>query len=145
MMKLAICRGPRSHTSVTKDIKIMLLVRNRRLDSRCSTAACYYQVVSTPTANRGAEFASGVTSEDVIGVFSLGISFCTMCLGRFGAPMGNLFLPPQTLHWTTSTSAQGFRPPLLAFSILWVAVRPGMRIVLQLLHKERFSSTESRS
>lgn len=61
----------------------------------------------------------------------------------FVAPTGNRFFAPQNVQPTTSTSAHGFFAPLLSFSISCVAVRPGIRIVLQLLQTVRFKSVES--
>ena len=61
------------------------------------------------------------------------------------APTGILLLLPQTLQLTTSTSAHGLLPPLLSFSIVCTAVCPGTKMVLQLLHMERFRSIDSRS
>jgi hypothetical protein len=66
-------------------------------------------------------------------------------LGCLFAPTGILFLLPQRLQLTTRTSAHGFLPSLLWFTISCVAVRPGTSTALQLLHIERFRSTERRS
>lgn len=75
----------------------------------------------------------------------MGVALRSTFLGCFFAPTGNLFFPPQSVHSRTRTSAQGFLPPLLMFSTVWLAVRPGTRIVLQRLHMVRLSSTDSRS
>jgi hypothetical protein len=81
----------------------------------------------------------------VIDVASLGGAFRVAFFACFFAPTGNLFFPPQVVHSSTTTSAQGFLPPLLIFSTVCVAVRPGTRTVLQRLHMVRFRSTDSRS
>jgi hypothetical protein len=59
------------------------------------------------------------------------------------APTGNRFMLPQDVQAMTKISAHGFLPPLLSFSIVCVAVRPGMRMVLQHLQIDRFSSADS--
>jgi len=87
----------------------------------------------------------GSSSDAVIDVMAAGVVVLLAFFNCFVASMGNLFSPPQRLHLTTSISAQGFLPPLLGFTMTWVAVRPGMRTALQLLHMERFKSTASRN
>lgn len=57
--------------------------------------------------------------------------FC--CLG---APTGKRFFARQTPHCIIRTSAQGFLPLLLRFSILLVDVDPGTRSVSHRLHSE---------
>ena len=63
-------------------------------------------------------------------------------LCRF-APTGNRFVLPQNVQLMTKTSAHGFLPPLLSLTIACVAVRPGMRTVLQHLQIDRFISADS--
>lgn len=72
---------------------------------------------------------------------ALGLRFAL--LDCFVAPTGNLFFAPQNVQPTTMTSAHGFLPPLLAFSMVCVAVRPGISTVLHVLQMVRFKSAES--
>lgn len=101
----------------------------------CSVAVCTAGVVDwTPSMS----LVVGVTAVPVVASRSL-FFFCRL------APTGILLLLPQTLQLTTSTSAHGLLPPLLSFSIDCTAVCPGTKMVLQLLHMERFRSIDSRS
>ena len=92
-----------------------------------------------------AESGCSVSLGLVIDVVSLEAAFRCTFLDCFFAPTGNRFFPPHVVHLRTRTSAQGFLPPLLIFSTVWVAVRPGTRTVLQRLHRVRLRSTDIRS
>lgn len=62
----------------------------------------------------------------------------------FLAPVGNLLQAPQARHLTTSTSAQGLRPPLLRFSVVRKHVCPSINGELQILQMLCFNSLERR-
>lgn len=58
---------------------------------------------------------------------------------------GNLLATPQVLHLCTITSAQGFLPPLLLFSISFVHVEFSISTVLQFLQKECLTAGDNRT
>lgn len=62
----------------------------------------------------------------------------------FFAPTGNRLVAPQAQHFTTATSAQGLRPPLLRFSVDRMQVSPSTRGELHTLQNECFRSFERR-
>lgn len=76
--------------------------------------------------------------------FSFFIFVLSFFLGCRFAPTGNRFCAWHTLHSTTRTSAQGFLPPRLKFSILLDEVLPGIKMALQRLQMECLTSCDSR-
>ena len=70
--------------------------------------------------------------------FRNGRRFC------LGASTGNRRSPPQVRHLLTRTSAHGFLPPLLWFSISSVQLFPSMRKVSQYLQMVCFKAGDRR-